>query len=68
MPKQKTHKGLKKRFRLTANGKIKHRCAGTSHLASRKTQKTKRNRRGTTVLVNQAETATIAKLLGKYSY
>jgi large subunit ribosomal protein L35 len=68
MPKQKTHKGLKKRFRLTAKGKLKHRIAGTSHLASRKTQKTKRNRRGTTVLVNQAETATIARLLGKHSY
>jgi large subunit ribosomal protein L35 len=67
MPKQKTHKGLKKRFRLTANGKIKHRCAGTSHLASRKTQKRKRNLRGTTVLINQAETRTISKLLGKYS-
>ena len=67
MPKQKTHKGLKKRFRLTANGKVKHRCAGTSHLASRKTQKRKRNLRGTTVLINKAETKTIARLLGKYS-
>jgi len=68
MPKLKTHKGLKKRFRLTAKGKIKHRCAGTSHLASRKTQKRKRNLRGTTVLVNRAETRTIAKQLGKHSY
>ena len=47
MPKQKTHKGTKKRFRLTARGKVKHRSAGTSHLAYRKTQKTKRKRRGT---------------------
>jgi large subunit ribosomal protein L35 len=68
MPKQKTHKGLKKRFRLTANGKIKHRCAGTSHLASRKTQKRKRNLRGTCVLINQAETKTIIRQLGKHSY
>jgi large subunit ribosomal protein L35 len=49
MPKQKTHKGTKKRFRLTGNGKVKHRSAGTSHLASRKTHKCKRNRRGTSV-------------------
>ena len=28
MPKQKTHKGTKKRFRLTATGKVKHRSAG----------------------------------------
>ena len=34
MPKQKTHKGTKKRFRVSANGKIKHRSAGTSHLAA----------------------------------
>lgn len=47
MPKQKTHKGAKKRFRLTAKGKVKHRQAGTSHLATRKTHKQKRNLRGT---------------------
>lgn len=50
MPKQKTHKGTKKRFRLTASGKAKHRHAGTSHLASRKTKKTRRKLRGTRVL------------------
>lgn len=50
MPKQKTHKGTKKRFRLTASGKAKHRQAGTSHLASRKSHKTKRNLRGTRVV------------------
>lgn len=47
MPKQKTHKGTRKRFRLTASGKAKHRQAGTSHLASRMTHKRKRNLRGT---------------------
>jgi large subunit ribosomal protein L35 len=52
MPKQKTHKGTKKRFRLTAKGKAKHRQAGTSHLASRKRKKTRRNLRGTRVLSN----------------
>jgi large subunit ribosomal protein L35 len=50
MPKQKTHKGTKKRFRLTATGKVKHRCAGTSHLASRMSKKRRRNLRGTKVL------------------
>ena len=48
MPKQKTHKGTKKRFRLTASGKVKHRSAGTSHLATRKSHKRKRQLRGTT--------------------
>ena len=48
MPKIKTHKGTKKRFRLTASGKAKHRSSGTSHLAARMSQKRKRNLRGTT--------------------
>jgi len=47
MPKQKTHKGTKKRFRLTASGKAKHRHAGTSHLAGAMSKKRKRNLRGT---------------------
>jgi large subunit ribosomal protein L35 len=50
MPKQKTHKGTKKRFRLTATGKAKHRQAGTSHLACRSSKKTRRNLRGTKVV------------------
>jgi len=53
MPKQKTHKGVKKRFRVTANGKVKHRQAGTSHLAARKTHKRKRMLRGTTTLAGE---------------
>jgi len=53
MPKQKTHKGVKKRFRVTANGKVKHRQAGTSHLAARKTHKRKRMLRGTTTLASE---------------
>ena len=50
MPKQKTHKGIKKRFRVTATGKVKHRKSGTSHLAARMTQKRKRLLRGTKVM------------------
>jgi len=49
MPKQKTHKGTKKRFKLTATGKAKHRNCGTSHLQARMSQKRKRNLRGTGV-------------------
>jgi large subunit ribosomal protein L35 len=67
MPKQKTHKGVKKRFRLTAKGKVKHRRAGTSHLATRKTHKQKRNLRGTGVL-DSIPSKAIKSVLGKYSY
>jgi large subunit ribosomal protein L35 len=50
MPKMKTHKGTKKRFRLTASGQAKHRQAGTSHLATGLSKKRRRNLRGTRVL------------------
>lgn len=36
MPKQKTHKGMKKRFKLTASGKAKHRKAYRGHKLSHK--------------------------------
>lgn len=67
MPKMKTHKGTKKRFRLTASGKAKHRSAGTSHLASRMDQKRKRNLRGTSVLA-KATTKAITTALAGNSY
>jgi len=67
MPKMKTHKGTKKRFRLTAKGKVKHRSAGTSHLATRMSQKRKRNLRGTDT-TDKVEVAKIRLVLGKHSY
>ena len=45
MPKMKTHKGSKKRFRVTASGKLKRRQAGKKHLLSHKTGKRKRHLR-----------------------
>ncbi|MCA9216735.1 MAG: 50S ribosomal protein L35 [Planctomycetales bacterium] len=67
MPKQKTHKGTKKRFRLTGTGKAKHRQSGTSHLAARMSQKRKRNLRGTTV-VDKTVLKQISEALNHNSY
>jgi len=67
MPKQKTHKASKKRFRVTATGKVKHRQAGTSHLLSRMSQKRKRNLRGTAV-VDTVEAKRIKIALAGNSY
>lgn len=67
MPKQKTHKGTKKRFRLTAKGKAKHRQSGTSHLASRMDQKRTRNLRGTKT-VDKSVLKSIVKALNGNSY
>jgi large subunit ribosomal protein L35 len=45
MPKQKTNKSAKKRFRVTATGKIKHARANRRHLLSGRTSKRKRHLR-----------------------
>jgi len=47
MPKMKTHKGSKKRFRVSATGLLKRAQAGKRHLNSKKTGARKRNLRGT---------------------
>lgn len=43
MPKMKTVSSAKKRFRLTATGKIKRKHAFKSHILTKKTKKQKRN-------------------------
>ncbi len=65
MPKLKTHKGIKKRFRVTGTGKVKHRHSGTSHLAFRMTKKQRRRLRGTDV-VSSVEAKKIIKALAGY--
>ncbi|HTN04752.1 50S ribosomal protein L35 [Planctellipticum variicoloris] len=50
MPKQKTHKGMAKRFKVTASGKIKCKSPFRGHLLSHKSGKRKRQLRGDTVL------------------
>ena len=42
MPKIKTNRAAAKRFKLTANGKIKHRKAFRAHILSSKPHKRKR--------------------------
>ena len=64
--KMKTHKGTKKRFRLSAKGKAKHRPAGTSHRNVRVSAKRKRNLRGTTT-IDEGMEKKIQLVLGRYS-
>jgi len=50
MPKQKTRKGVVKRFKLTGTGKVRRRKAFARHLMTDKSAKRKRQlRQGTTV-------------------
>jgi large subunit ribosomal protein L35 len=41
--KNKTHKGIKKRVKVTATGKLRHRRAFSSHLLTKKSSKRKRS-------------------------
>ena len=50
MAKLKTHKGLAKRMKVTARGKLKHRRPGKSHLQSVKNAKRRRHLRATDVV------------------
>jgi large subunit ribosomal protein L35 len=63
MGKMKTHKGLKKRVKITGGGKVKrHRC-NSSHLLSNKSSKRRRAIRSTAI-VTGAKAKKIKTLLG----
>jgi large subunit ribosomal protein L35 len=53
MPKLKTKSGVKKRFSLTAKGKVRGNQAGKQHGMIKRTNKQIRNLRGTTILCDQ---------------
>jgi large subunit ribosomal protein L35 len=55
MPKLKTHKGMKKRFKISATGKVSHKRCGSSHLMSHKSGKRVRRLRKSTTLKVTAE-------------
>jgi large subunit ribosomal protein L35 len=42
MPKLKTHKGIAKRFKLTAKGKLRYKHPGAGHLMDSKNAKRRR--------------------------
>jgi large subunit ribosomal protein L35 len=50
VPKMKTHKGIKKRVKVTARGKIKFHKHNKGHLQSHKSGNRRRRLRGTTSL------------------
>jgi len=64
MPKQKTHKGLAKRVKITAKGRLKHKRSCGSHLMSGKNAK-RRRRIGSSAIMTGATAKTIKMQLGK---
>ena len=64
MPKMKTHSGAKKRFKVTAKGKVHARHAMTSHILGKKSAKRKR-RLGRPMTLSEHDTPRVKELLRK---
>ena len=62
MPKLKTKSGAKKRFSLTASGKVKGSPAFLSHNLRKRSQKMKRQARGTMIL-NESDAKIVKQFL-----
>jgi large subunit ribosomal protein L35 len=63
MPKIKTNRGARKRFRITGSGKIKRTKAYASHILTKKSRKRKRNLRHSTT-VSGADARRVKRMLG----
>ena len=63
MPKLKTKSAVKKRFQLTATGKVKGGYVAKRHLLMNKNKKMKRNARGSHVLCE-----TVANIVKKFMH
>jgi large subunit ribosomal protein L35 len=63
MPKMKTHSGAKKRFKLTARGKVRGRHAFTSHILEKKSPKKKRHL-GSPLILSDHDAPRVKRLLG----
>ncbi len=63
MPKNKTHSGAKKRFRVTGTGKLRREKAGLRHKLEKKPSKMTRRMSGTTE-VAKSDVKRAKKLLG----
>jgi large subunit ribosomal protein L35 len=64
VPKQKTHSGAAKRFKVTANGKLKRKQAFDSHILGKKTSKRKRSLEKP-LIVGPSDEKRLKKLLAK---
>ena len=61
--KMKTHRGAKKRFKVTGSGKVKRMRAYKSHILTKKTAKRKRRLRKGDVVATRGEVKHVKRLL-----
>ena len=62
MPKQRTHSGAKKRFKVTPTGKVLHRHQNKNHILEKKSS-TRKRRLSRTGQVTGGDAAQITRLL-----
>jgi len=62
MPKMKSNRGAMKRFKKTASGRIKFRCAYRNHILTKKTTKRKRKLRSGK-LVAASDTRAVKRMI-----
>jgi len=61
--KMKTHKGAKKRFKITGSGKVKRMRAFKSHILTKKDAKRKRRLRQSSLVATTGEVKHVKRLL-----
>ena len=62
MPKMKTHKGAKKRFKVSGKGKLTHRSKNLNHFLEKKSSRRKRRLSGRSE-VSSADAPRIKRML-----
>jgi large subunit ribosomal protein L35 len=65
MPKNKTHSGTSKRFRVTGGGKVLREKAGKRHILEKKSSKLTRRLSGTTEVAGSGDIKRVKRLLGR---
>ena len=63
MPKMKSHKGARKRFKITGSGEVKRGHAFKSHILTKKSSKRKRHLRRSAMIVVRGEAKRLKRLL-----
>jgi large subunit ribosomal protein L35 len=64
MPKLKTNRGARKRFRVTGTGKLRRSHAGRNHILTKKTTKRKRGLRSRG-LVDASDSRRVRRMIGR---
>ena len=63
MPKMKSHKGARKRFKISGSGEVKRGHAFKSHILTKKSSKRKRRLRRSAMIAVRGEAKRLKRLL-----